>query len=111
MNTDAVVEPIRRRLAARCVRGDDEDFVTVVAEVLDHPKHRVGDAVDMREEGLCDDRNAHTKMVTSTAVGRVASWDTTRKVLVPIARNIGLRRRVLCAQGGRLTCEFLARRR
>jgi hypothetical protein len=90
VNTHAVVDPIRGRLAARCVGGDHEDFVTVVAEVLDHPKHRVGDAVDIREEGLCDDRDAHTKMVTSTAVGKVASGDTTRKVLVPMATNIRL---------------------
>ena len=50
MNSDTFVDPVRRRLAARCVRGDDKDFVTVVAEVLDHPEHRVGDAVDIREE-------------------------------------------------------------
>jgi hypothetical protein len=92
VNSDTFVYPVRGRLAARCVRRDDQDFVTVVAEVLDHPKHRVGDAVDIREEGLCDDRNAHTKMVTSTAVGKVASGDTTRKVLVPMATNIRLGR-------------------
>jgi protein-disulfide isomerase len=89
VNTHAVVDPIRGRLAARCVGRDHEDFVTVVAEVLDDPKHRVGDAVDIREEGLCDDRNAHTKMVTSSAVGKVASWDTTRKVCMPTGQNIG----------------------
>ena len=99
MNPDPLVHPVRRRLATRCVRGDDEDFMTVVAEVLDHPKHRVGDAVDIREEGLCDDRNAHTTMVASTAVGKVASGDTTRKVLVPLAANAGCGVRVFCAQG------------
>jgi hypothetical protein len=87
VDTDAVVNAVGGGLAARCVRGDDEDFVAVMAEVLHHPKHRVGDAVDIREEGLCDDRNAHTKIVASTAVGRVASGDTTREVLVPIAPN------------------------
>jgi protein-disulfide isomerase len=89
VNTYAVVDAIRGRLAPRCVGRDHEDFVTVVAEVLDDPKHRVGDAVDIREEGLCDDRNAHTKMVTSSAVGKVASWDTTRKVCMPTGQNIG----------------------
>jgi protein-disulfide isomerase len=77
------MDPVRRRLVTRCVGGDNEDFMTVVAEVLDHPKHRVGDAVDIREEGLCDDRNAHTRIVSSAAVGKVASGDTTSEVLVP----------------------------
>ena len=73
---------IRRRLAARCVGCDDEDFVTGAAEMLDHPKHRVGDAVDIREERLCDDCNAHTKIVSAMAVSKVAGRDTTRKNLV-----------------------------
>jgi protein-disulfide isomerase len=84
-----VVDPICGRLATRCVGRDHENFVTVVPEVLDDPKHRVGDAVDIREEGLCDDRNAHTKMVTSSAVGKVSSRDTTRKVSVPTATSVG----------------------
>ena len=84
MNADTLVDTVGRRLAPRRVRGDDEDFMTVAAEMLDHPKHRVGDAVDIREEGLCDDRNAHTRMVSPTAFGTVASGDTTRKVLVPM---------------------------
>jgi hypothetical protein len=90
VNTHAVVDPIRGRLAARCVGRDHEDFVTVVAEVLDDPKHRVGDAVDIREEGLCDDRNAHAKSVPSSAVAKVATGHTTRKNLVPmIGRSAG----------------------
>jgi hypothetical protein len=52
--------------------------------MLDHPKHRVGDAVDIREEGLCDDCNAHTTTVPSTAVPKVAAGHTTRKNLVPM---------------------------
>jgi hypothetical protein len=91
------VHPVCRRLAPRRVRGDDEDFVTVMAEMLHHPKHRVGDAVDIREERLCDDRNAHTTMVASATVGKVASGDTTRKVLVPTAMNIEVGVRVFCA--------------
>jgi hypothetical protein len=70
-----------------------------MAEMLHHPEHRVGDAVDIREEGLCDYRNAHTKMVASASVGRVASGNTTRKVLVPIAPNGRARVRVFFAQG------------
>jgi hypothetical protein len=97
MHTDTVVDPIRRRLAARCVGGDNEDFVAVVAEVLDHPKHRVADAVDIREEGLCDDRNPHTKIVSSTADGKVAFGDTTRKVLVPTGTSVPISMRVFCA--------------
>ena len=97
MHADTLVNPVSRRVAARCVGGDDEDFVTVVAEVLDHPKHRIGDAVDIREEGLCDDRNAHTKIVSSRAVDKVASGDTTRKVLVPKAANISIGIQVFCA--------------
>jgi hypothetical protein len=97
MHTDTVVDPVRRRLTARCIGGDDKDFVTVVAEVLDDPKHRVGDAVDIREETLCDDRNAHTKMVSPCAVDKVASGDTTRKVLVLKATNTGIAVRVFCA--------------
>lgn len=87
MNADAFVDPVGRRFAARCVRGDDKNLVTVNAEMLHHPKHRVGDAVDIREERLCDDRNAHTKMVASAAVGKVASGDTARKVLVLMGPN------------------------
>ena len=67
MDTDAVVDPVGRWLASRCVRRDDEDFVTLVTEVFDDPQHRVGDAVDIREEALCDDRDAHTQKVASSA--------------------------------------------
>jgi hypothetical protein len=56
--------------------------VTGAAEMLDHPKHRVGDAVDIREERLCDDCNAHTKSVPSVTVAKVATGHTTRKLLV-----------------------------
>src|SRR5215208_7457256 len=70
-----------------------------MAEMVHHPEHRVGDAVDIRKEGLCDDRNAHTERVASAAVGRVACGDTTREVLVPIAQNKGTRVRVSCARG------------
>ena len=50
--------------------------------MLHHSKHGAGDAVDVGEEGLGDDRNAHTTMVASAAVGKVACTDTTREVLV-----------------------------
>jgi hypothetical protein len=96
VDANAVVNSVRGRLTPRCVGGDDNDFMTVVAEVLDHPKHRVGDAVDIREETLCDDRNAHTKRVTPRTVEKVASGDTTRKVLVRKAANITIAVRVFC---------------
>jgi hypothetical protein len=92
-----IVDAVRGRFPTRGVRGDDKDFMTVVPEMLHHPKHRVGDAVDIREEGLCDDRNAHTEIVASAAVGKVASGDTTRKVLMPLAVNITVAVRVVCA--------------
>jgi len=97
VDTDAVMHSVRGRLSPRSVRGDDDYFMTVMAEVLDHPKHRVGDAVDIREETLCDDRNAHTKRVTSGTVGKVACGDTTRKVLVRKATNTAIAVRVFCA--------------
>jgi hypothetical protein len=53
--------------------------------MLDHPKHRVGDAVDIREETLCDDRNAHTKRVPAAAVAKVASRNMTREL--PVGRK------------------------
>jgi hypothetical protein len=55
-----------------------------VAEMLDHSKHRVGDAVDIREERLCDDRNAHTKSLPAAADAKVACGDMTRKDSVPL---------------------------
>ena len=78
MDTDAVMHSVRGRLSPRSVRGDDDYLMTVMAEVLDHPKHRVGDAVDIREEGLCNDRNAHTRMLAAAPVAQVAPGDTTR---------------------------------
>jgi hypothetical protein len=99
VNPDTLVDAVGGRFSAWAVGGDDEDLMPVEAEMLHHPKHRVGHAVDIREEGLCDDRNAHTKMVTSAAVGKVASGDTTRKVLVLIAANTRVLVRVFCALG------------
>jgi hypothetical protein len=84
MHADSVVNTVGRRLALRRVRGDDENFVAGATEMLDHPKHRVGDAVDIREETLCDDCNAHTKIVPATTFTKVACGDTTRKNFVPV---------------------------
>lgn len=78
MHPHTLMHTFGRRLTPRGVRGDDEYLVAGAAEMLDHPKHRVGDAVDIREEGLCNDRNAHTKMVPAAPVPEVASGDTTR---------------------------------
>ena len=50
MDADALVHAVGRGFPAGGVRGDDEDLVTGTAEMLHHPKHRVGDTVDIREE-------------------------------------------------------------
>jgi hypothetical protein len=84
VNPDAVVNLIGWGIAARAIGRDDEGLMTGAAEMLDHPKHRVGDAVDIREERLCDDCNAHATSVPSTAVVKVAARHTTRKNLVPM---------------------------
>ena len=84
MDSDAVVNLVGGWLTPRAVRGDDEGFVTGMPEMLDHPKHRVGDAVDIREERLCDDCNAHVMRVSSATVVKVAAGHTTRKNLVPM---------------------------
>jgi hypothetical protein len=97
VHAHAVVHPIGSGFTRWGVGGDDEHFVTRTTEVLHHPKHRVGDAVDIREETLCDDRNAHTKRVTSRTVEKVACGDTTRKVLVRKATNIAIAVQVFCA--------------
>ncbi len=78
MHPHPVMNAFGRRLAPWRVRGDDEYLVASAAEMLDHAKHRVGDAVDIREEGLCNDCNAHTRMVAAAPVAEVASGDTTR---------------------------------
>src|SRR6202158_1467435 len=79
MHPDSVVNPLCGWLAARSIGGDNQDFVTGVTEMLDYPKHRVGDAVDIREERLCDDRNAHNQIVPSAADAKVANRDMTRE--------------------------------
>ena len=70
------MDPVGGRLAARGVRRDDEGFVTGAAQMLDHPEHRVADAVDVREKGLGDDRNAHTITVTAPPVDMVTDGHT-----------------------------------
>ena len=50
VDADTVMDLVGRRLTARGVRRNDDGLVTRAAEMLDHPKHRVGDAVDIREE-------------------------------------------------------------
>src|SRR5271168_2896937 len=48
--------------------------------MLEHPDHRVADAVDMREERFCDDGNAHTITVTALIVAKVADGHTGREI-------------------------------
>lgn len=59
MDAHAVVHAVRRRLTVRGVGRDDEHLVARPAEMLDDPKDGVGDSVDIREERLRDDCNAH----------------------------------------------------
>ena len=82
MNPDAVVYPVGGVLAAWVVGGDDEGFVAGAAEVLEHPQHRVGDSVDVGQEGLGDNRNSHTKRVSPTTVNEVSSRHTGHEKLV-----------------------------
>jgi hypothetical protein len=55
----------RAAVGLRAVRagGDDHHVVARVDEVLDHPEHRVGDAVDDGKEALGHDRDAHAENV------------------------------------------------
>ena len=69
---NTIVHPVRRRLPARRVRRDDQHLVSGAAQMLDHPKHRVGDAVDIREEGFGNDCNAHALTVAAAVVQSVA---------------------------------------
>lgn len=79
MDPDAVVNPLGWIVAAGIVRGDDEHLVSGTAEMLEYPENRVGDAVDIREERFCDDRNAHTDSVAAVPVREVARRDTTHE--------------------------------
>jgi hypothetical protein len=84
VHTDTVVDLVGGRFTARGVRRNDQGLMTRATEMLDHPKDRVGNAVDIREEGLCDDCNAHVKTVPSAAVDKVAYRDMSCKNLVPM---------------------------
>jgi hypothetical protein len=80
VHPDTVIEAIRGGLSARRVRRYDEGFVTAAAQVLQHPDHRVADAVDVREKGLGDNRYAHTITVSGPAVDMVTDGDTVCKL-------------------------------
>ncbi len=82
MYPDSVVNPIGRRLTVRGVRCDDQNFVSGSAQMLDYPQHRVGDAVDIREKGLGNDRDAHALKMAAVPVQTVAGGDTTLKELI-----------------------------
>lgn len=84
MHPDSVVDPLGGCLARWRIGGDDECFVAGSAEMLDDPKHRIADAVDIREERLRDDCNAHTMIVPAATFAKVACGDTTRENLVPV---------------------------
>lgn len=66
------MQPVGGRVSSRRVGGDDENLVAGAPEMLDDPQHRVGDTVDVRQERLGDDRNAHTGMVAAVDGAEVA---------------------------------------
>ena len=74
--SDTVVDPISRGLARRSVGCDDEGFVTGAAQVLEHPNHRVADAVDVREKRFRDNRYSHTITVSVSLVDMVTYGHT-----------------------------------
>jgi hypothetical protein len=80
VHPDTVVESIGGRFAGRGVRRYDEGFVTGSAQMLEHPDHGVADAVDLREEGLGDNRYAHTITVSAPPVDMVTDGDTVCKL-------------------------------
>jgi hypothetical protein len=76
MHSDTVVDAVRRWLAGRSVGCDHEGLVTGSTEMLQHPDHRVADAVDVREKGLGDNRYTHATTVTAPPVDMVTDWHT-----------------------------------
>lgn len=66
-------EMLRRRGSTprNGVRCHDDRFVTCPIEVLENPQHRVGDAVDVREEGFRDDGYSHHATMNAPLVGEV----------------------------------------
>ena len=52
-----------------------EGLVAGPTQMFEHPHHRIADTVDVGQETLGDDRNAHTARVAAGRVGKVAtSW-------------------------------------
>jgi hypothetical protein len=79
VDANTVVNTVGGRLTVWGVRSDDERFVTRPVEMLDYPEYRVADSVDIREERLRDDCNAHPRRLTAPVVLEVARGDTTRE--------------------------------
>ena len=80
MHPDAVMDSLRTRFTRRIVRCDDEGFVAGSTQMLENPDHRVADTIDLREEGLGDDRNAHNTRVAVPAVDKVAYGHTSCEI-------------------------------
>ncbi|GCB01114.1 hypothetical protein NCCNTM_47480 [Mycolicibacterium sp. NCC-Tsukiji] len=53
--------------------------MAVPVEVLQHPEHRIGDAVDIREKGLRHDRNSHTCRLAAQPDRQVTVRDPRRE--------------------------------
>jgi hypothetical protein len=77
---DTVVQAVGSGFTRRVIGGDDESFVTGPTQMLKEPNHRVADTVDIREERLGDDRNAHTTTVSAPTVDEVADGHTGREI-------------------------------
>ena len=80
MDSDAVVNSFRRGFARRVIGCDNKGFVTCSAQMREYPKNRVADTIDVGEEGLGDDRNAHVTIVPAPAVDKVSCRHTGHEI-------------------------------
>ena len=80
MNSDAVVNSFRPGFAGRVIGCDNKGFVTCSAQMLEYPKNRVADTIDLGEEGFGDDRNAHVTTVSEPAVDKVSCGHTGHEI-------------------------------
>ena len=64
------------RLTTGRIGRDHQGFMTGAAQMFEHPEHRVGDTVDVREKTLGDDSNAHLTMMSAPPCGKVAGRQT-----------------------------------
>ena len=99
VHPDTVVDPIGGRLARRGVGRDDKGFMTGAAQVLEHPDHRVADAVDVREKGLRDNRYSHTITVSASPVDMVTDGHTSTRTLMQRGLDNAVLPAGICGRG------------